>query len=60
MMDLDIRNNFDIIVTAVEQKTGEANFNPDPNYKFSANDKLIALGTVENLARFEVLCVAMF
>jgi voltage-gated potassium channel len=60
IVELEIRKNFNIIVTAVEQKTGEANFNPDPHYKFKANDKLIALGSVENLARFEALCQALF
>ncbi len=56
IIDLEVRKNFNIIITAVEQTNGEANFNPDPNYKFKANDKLIALGTVENLAAFEKLC----
>lgn len=56
MIDLEVRKNFNIIITAVEQISGEANFNPDPNYKFEANDKLIALGTVENLDRFEDMC----
>lgn len=56
IIDLEIRKNFNIIITAVEQISGEANFNPDPHYKFSADDKLIALGVVENLMRFEKLC----
>ncbi|MCF7823608.1 MAG: potassium channel protein [Candidatus Marinimicrobia bacterium] len=56
MIDLEVRKNYNIIITAVEQRTGEANFNPDPNYKFEPNDKLIALGAVENLERFEKLC----
>lgn len=60
IVDLEVRKNFDIIITAVEQKTGRANFNPDPHYKFRANDKLIALGSVENLARFGALCQALF
>ena len=59
IVDLDVRKNFNIIITAVEQRTGEANFNPDPNYKFLANDKLIALGSVENLAQFEKYCEGM-
>ncbi len=56
IVDLEIRKKFNIIITAVEQITGEANFNPDPHYKFKANDKLIALGTVENLLLFEKHC----
>ncbi len=56
IIELDVRKNFNIIVTAVEQTNGEANFNPDPHYKFSNNDKLIALGTVENLMKFEMFC----
>jgi len=56
IIDLEVRKNFNIIITAVEQTNGEANFNPDPNYKFKADDKLIALGTVENLVAFEKLC----
>ncbi|NQV30521.1 MAG: potassium channel protein [Candidatus Marinimicrobia bacterium] len=59
IIDLGIRKNFNIIVTAVEHKTGVADFNPDPAYKFKANDKLIALGTVENLMGFEKLCKAV-
>lgn len=60
IVDLEIRNNFNIIITAVEQKTGVANFNPDPHYKFRASDKLIALGSLEDLARFEAICKALF
>ncbi len=56
MVDLEVRTNFDIIITAVEQRTGEANFNPDPHYNFKANDKLIALGTIKNLEQFGKLC----
>ncbi len=58
IIDLGIRKNFNIIVTAIEHKTGVADFNPDPVYKFKAKDKLIALGTVDNLKGFEKLCVA--
>ena len=59
IIDLEVRKNHNIIITAVEQRTGEANFNPDPHYKLKANDKLIALGTVENLSGFEKLCEAL-
>lgn len=59
IIDLEIRKKHNIIITAVEQFSGEANFNPDPNYKFRANDKLIALGRVENLQGFEKLCKAL-
>ena len=59
IIELEIRKNYNIIITAVEQLAGEANFNPDPSYKFKANDKLIALGTVENLSRFEKICEAL-
>lgn len=58
IIDLGIRKNFNIIVTAIEHKTGVADFNQDPVYKFKAKDKLIALGTVDNLKGFEKLCVA--
>jgi len=60
MVDLEIRKNFNIIVTAVESKVGEANFNPDPTYNFKADDKLIALGTLEHLKSFEAFCEAVF
>lgn len=60
IIELEIRNNFNIIITAVEQTTGVANFNPDPHYKFEAKDKLIALGSLENLVRFEAICRAIF
>jgi len=59
ILDLEVRKNYNIIITAVEQTTGEANFNPDPHYKLKANDRLIALGTVENLEGFEQLCEAL-
>ena len=59
IIDLEIRKNFNIIVTAVEQKEGFANFNPDPDYKFKADDKLIALGEVNNLLQFEKMCEAV-
>ena len=56
IIDLEIRKNWNIIVTAVEQLGGPSNFNPDPNYKLKAGDKLIALGNVENLTEFEAIC----
>ena len=59
IIELEVRKNHDIIITAVEQRTGEANFNPDPSYKFKANDKLIALGSLDNLNGFEKLCEAL-
>ncbi len=59
LIDLEVRKNHDIIITAVEQRTGEANFNPDPHYKLNADDKLIALGSKENLIGFEKLCEAL-
>jgi len=59
IIDLEVRKNHNIIITAVEQSTGEANFNPDPNYKLNAQDKLIALGSKENLNGFEKLCEAL-
>ncbi len=59
LIDLEVRKNHDIIITAVEQLTGEAKFNPDPHYKLNANDKLIALGSKENLNGFEKLCEAL-
>lgn len=58
MIDLEVRKNFNIIITAVEQGSGEASFNPDPNYKFKANDKLIALGRINDLVQFEKHCEA--
>lgn len=58
MVELEIRKKFNIIITAVEQGNGEADFNPDPNYKFKSSDKLIALGAAENLERFVELCGA--
>jgi len=59
ILDLEVRKNHNIIITAVEQTSGEANFNPDPYYKLNANDRLIALGSVENLEGFEKLCEAL-
>jgi len=59
IVELEVRKNHNIIITAVEQRTGEANFNPDPNYKLRVNDKLIALGSMENLNGFEKLCEAL-
>ncbi len=59
MIDLEIRKKFNIIITAVEQTSGVADFNPDPNYEFKVGDKLIALGTVENLVSFEKFCEAI-
>ncbi|MBT4360241.1 MAG: potassium channel protein [Candidatus Marinimicrobia bacterium] len=59
IIDLEVRKKHDIIITAVEQRTGETNFNPDPNYKLNADDKLIALGSKENLNGFEKLCEAL-
>ncbi len=59
IIDLEVRKNHNIIITAVEQRTGEANFNPDPSYKLKADDKLIALGSVEDLGGFEKLCEAL-
>lgn len=59
IIDLEVRKNHNIIITAVEQTTGEASFNPDPHYKLKANDRLIALGAVEDLEGFEKMCEAL-
>lgn len=59
IVDLEVRKNHNIIITAVEEHTGETSFNPDPEYKLKVNDKLIALGSVENLQGFEALCKAL-
>jgi len=59
IIDLEVRKNHNIIITAVEERTGEAKFNPDPAYKLKADDKLIGLGSVENLQGFEELCKAL-
>ncbi|MCF7807978.1 MAG: potassium channel protein [Candidatus Marinimicrobia bacterium] len=57
--ELEVRKNYNIIITAVEQVGGISDFNPDPNYKFKAGDKLIALGNMENLLQFEEICEAV-
>lgn len=57
--ELEIRKNYNIIITAVEQVGGLSNFNPDPEYKFKAGDKLIALGNMADLVKFEEIFEAV-
>jgi len=56
IIELEIRKNYNIIITAVEQVGGMSSFNPDPGYKFKSGDKLIALGNEENLHDFQKIC----
>jgi len=54
--DLNIRRRFNISIAAVEKVDGTAMVNPDPEYRFQAGDRLIALGNADSLRQFTHMC----
>ena len=56
LIDLDMRRQFNLIVTAISSGENATRFNPDPSYQLSSGDTLLALGNLKNLKRFEQLC----
>ncbi len=56
LIDLDMRRQFNLIVTAISHGENATRFNPDPSYQLSSGDTLLALGNLKNLKRFEQLC----
>lgn len=55
--DSGIRQNYGLIVVAVKKESGKMIFNPLANYVVEKNDKLIALGEVENINLFTSSCL---
>jgi voltage-gated potassium channel len=55
--DSGIRQNYGLIVVAVKKESGKMIFNPLANYIIEKNDKLIALGEVENINLFTSSCL---
>lgn len=55
--DSGIRQNYGLIVVAVKKESGKMIFNPLANYVIEKNDKLIALGEVENINLFTNSCL---
>ncbi|MDO9584885.1 MAG: potassium channel protein [Syntrophales bacterium] len=55
--DSGIRQNYGLIVVAVKKESGKMIFNPLANYAVEKNDKLIALGEVENINLFTSSCL---
>ena len=53
LMASGVRSNYDLIVMAIKRAEGTMIFNPPPQEIFHAGDILVAIGTVENLSRFE-------
>lgn len=56
LIGLDLRKQYNLIVTAITSPGGASQFNPDPTYKLEAGDVLLTLGNLKNLQRFERLC----
>jgi len=56
LIGLDLRKQYNLIVTAITSPGGSARFNPDPTYELAAGDVLLTLGNLKNLKRFEQLC----
>jgi voltage-gated potassium channel len=52
LMASGIRSNFNLIIVAIKRAEGTMVFNPPSSEKFQAGDTLVAIGAVENLARF--------
>jgi len=55
--DSGIRQDYGLIVVAVKKDSGKMIFNPLANYIIEKNDKLIALGEVENINLFSNSCL---
>jgi len=57
LVDLDLRKQYNLIVTAITKPGGATQFNPDPTYQLATDDVLLTLGNLKNLRRFEKLCI---
>ena len=55
--DSGIRQNYGLIVVAVKKESGKMIFNPLANYVIEKNDKLIAMGKLENINLFTSSCL---
>lgn len=51
-----IRSKLDIIIIAIDKSGGNFVYNPQSSAKIEVNDKLIAIGQVENLNKLNKLC----
>lgn len=52
LIDSGIRSVYDLIIIAIKHTDGTMTFNPSPHEVLRAGDIMIAIGPVENLARF--------
>jgi len=52
-----IRSELDIIIIAIDKSGGKFDYNPQSSTKIEADDKLIAIGQVENLNKLNGLCI---
>lgn len=53
LLSSKIRPRFELIIIAIKKEDGQMIFNPQPQTVINANDTLIAVGTRENLTKFE-------
>ncbi|MBW2649258.1 MAG: potassium channel protein, partial [Deltaproteobacteria bacterium] len=54
--DSGMRKEYGLIVVAIKKESGQMAFNPMASYVIESEDKLIALGEEENLAKFSGIC----
>lgn len=60
LADSPIRSELNIIIIAIDKSGGKFVYNPQSLTKIEINDKLIAIGEVENLNKLTSLCYVWF
>ena len=56
LRDTDIRSRLNVIVVAIRRGANDLMYNPGPDAKFQAGDRLVAIGRREHLAELSELC----
>jgi voltage-gated potassium channel len=57
LKDSPIRKDLNIIIVAINKKSGSFIYNPKPDTKFEEGDKLIAIGEKESLSKLNKICL---
>lgn len=54
LVEANLRQQFGVIVVAIQRRGGPMDFNPEPEARLEAGDELIVLGRPENLRELEI------
>ncbi|MBD3409262.1 MAG: potassium channel protein [Ignavibacteriales bacterium] len=57
LVELPLRDKYNITVVAIYRSEGEFLYNPRSDARINANDRVVAIGGKEDLARFDKVCL---